>query len=109
MRGQYGQGSPSTVTSQAKRASSGCQGTRVYERRVGHGQHVGRGGRLADRAGGEAGEAGALLEQVVDRLHRHQLGVRLAVHLDELREEELDPLVLRALADLVVRHGLPSG
>jgi hypothetical protein len=30
------------------------------------------------------------------------------VHLDELSEEELDPVVLGALADLVVRHGLPS-
>ena len=31
VRGQYGQASPSTVTSQAKRASSGCHGTRVYD------------------------------------------------------------------------------
>ena len=77
-------------------------------RDVRHGEHVGRGGRLADRAGREAGEAGALLEQVVDRLHGHELRVGLAVHLDELREEELDSLVLRALADLVVRHSPAS-
>ena len=74
---------------------------------VGHRQHVRRGGRLAHGACGEAGEARALLEQVVDRLHRHELGAGLAVHLDELGEEELDPLVLRALADFVVRHSLP--
>ena len=57
---------------------------------------------LADVAGGEAGEARAVGEQVVEMVGGHELGVRLAVHVDELREEELDPAVAGELADLVV-------
>ena len=64
-------------------------------------------GDLPDRPGGEAGEAGALGEQVVDRLHGHQLGARLAVHVDELREEELDPLVPGSPLHVIVRHSRP--
>ena len=56
---------------------------------------------LADVAGREAGEAGAVGEQVVEMVGRHELGVRLAVHVDELREEELDLAVAGELADLV--------
>ena len=56
---------------------------------------------LADVAGREAGEARAVGEQVVEMVGGHELGVRLAVHVDELREEELDPAVAGELADLV--------
>ncbi len=62
--------------------------------RVGHGDHVGVVGTLADVAGGEPGEAGALGEQVVEVVRGHELGVRLAVHVDELREQELDARVV---------------
>jgi hypothetical protein len=52
-------------------------------------------------AGGEAGEPGAVREQVVEVMYRDELGVRLAVHVDELREQELDPLVGDHLPHLV--------
>ena len=60
---------------------------------VGHRDQVRVVGRLADVAGGVAGESGAVGEQAVELLRRHQLGARLRVHVDELREQELDPLV----------------
>ena len=47
------------------------------------------------------GEAGAVVEQVVEVAGGHELGVRLAVHVDELREEELDLAVADQLADVV--------
>ena len=60
VRGQNGHCSPSTVTSQANRATFGCHGRIVSVRRVGHRDHVGVVRALADVAGGEAGEAGAV-------------------------------------------------
>ena len=60
-------------------------------------------GVLADVAGGEAGEAGALGQQVVEVRGRDELGVRLAVHVDELREQELDAVGADVLARLVGR------
>ena len=62
-------------------------------------------GLLADVAGGEAGEAGALGQQVVEVRGRDELGVRLAVHVDELREQELDVVGADVLARLVGRLG----
>ena len=59
-------------------------------------------GALADVAGGEAREARAVGEQVVEMVRRHELGVGLAVHVDELREEELDPAVADELPDVVL-------
>ncbi len=72
-------------------------------RRVGHRFEVGIARALADVAGGEAGEAGALLEQVVEMVRRHELRVRLAVHVDELGEEEADVAVVHVGADLIDR------
>ena len=60
---------------------------------VGHRDQVGVVGRLADVAGGEAGEPGPVAEQAVELLRRDQLRARLRVHVDELGEEELDPVV----------------
>src|ERR1019366_1016038 len=51
-------------------------------------------GSLADIAGGEAGEAGPVLQQAVEVMGGHELGARLAVHIDELREQELDAAIL---------------
>ena len=64
--------------------------------RVGQGQYVGAGRVLADGAGREPGEPGAVGHEPVERLDRHQLGARLAVHLhehgvDELHAVRLDP------------------
>ena len=52
-------------------------------------------GRWPIAPGGEAGEARAVVEQVVEVRGRDELGARLAVHVDELREQELD-VVARA-------------
>ena len=101
MRGQYGHGSPSTVTSQAKRATSGFHGSVGQRARVGHRGDVRVVRALADVAGGEAGEPGAVGEQVVEVPDRHELGVRLAVHVDELGEEELDAQPVELGAELV--------
>ncbi len=65
---------------------------RVRER-VGQRQDVRVGGRLAHGPGGEPGEPGPDLEQVVYRGHRHELGARLAVHLHEHGVDELDAVV----------------
>ena len=58
--------------------------------RVGDRDHVRIVRALADVAGGEPGEAGALGEQVVDVVRRDELRARLAVHVDELSEQKLD-------------------
>ena len=68
---------------------AGSPGQRRVRRDVGNRREVGIVGLLADRAGGEAGEAGAVLEQPVEVPRRDELGVRLAVHVHELREHEL--------------------
>ena len=47
---------------------------------------------------------GAVLEQPVERLaraDRHELRARPRVHVDELREHELDPALLHVLPDRV--------
>ena len=56
---------------------------------------------LADLAGREPREAGPVLHQAVEVGGRHELGVGLAVHVDELREQELDPVLVDVLADVV--------
>jgi hypothetical protein len=60
-------------------------------------------GLLAHRAGRVSGEAGAVFEQAVEVAGRHELGARLAVHVHELREQELDPVRADPLACLVGR------
>ena len=75
---------------------------------VGHGDHVGIVGLLADVAGGEAGEAGAVCEQRLQLLGGDQLGARSRVHVDEVREQELDPVVLDCLANIVSRWAVRS-
>ena len=69
--------------------------------RIGHRDHVGVVRALADVAGGEPGEPGAVGEQVVEVMGGHELGARLAVHVDELREQELDAAVLDDPPDVV--------
>ena len=58
--------------------------------RIRHRDHVRVVRALADVARGEPGEARALAQQVIDVVRRHQLGARLAVHVDKLGEEKLD-------------------
>ena len=58
-------------------------------------------GELADRARRETGESGAVLHQSVEVPRGNELGVRLAVHVDELREQELDVVVLDVALDVV--------
>ncbi len=70
-------------------------------RRVRHRRDVGIVRSLADVAGREARESGAVGEQPVQVRHRHQLGVRLAVHVDELGEDELDAAFVELGAELV--------
>ena len=100
VRGQYGHGSPSTVMSQANRAISGFHGQVRQRARVRHRRDVRVVRALPDVAGGEAREPGAVLEQRVEVRDRHELGVRLAVHVDELGEEELDALLVELGAQL---------
>ena len=70
---------------------------------VGHGGEVGVVRELADRAGGEPGEAGALLHQAVEQARRHKLRVRLPVHVHELREQELDVVLMDVALDVLGR------
>jgi hypothetical protein len=60
---------------------------------------------LADVAGREAREAGALVEHVVEMVRGHELGVRLAVHVDELREQELDAVLTHVRVQLLAAGG----
>jgi hypothetical protein len=96
VRGQYGHGSPSTVTSQAKRAGSAARDRREA-RGIGHGGQVGS-AYLPGLTRGEAGEPGPLGEHVLEVVRRNELGVGLPVHLHELREDELDPHRIDELA-----------
>ena len=68
---------------------------------VGHRGHVGVVRLLADGAGREAREAGPLAEEPVEVRGGHQLGARLAVHVDELREQELDVVVADVALDVL--------
>ena len=71
-------------------------------RRVGHRDHVRAVGSLPEVARGEPGEPGALGQQVVEMMGGDELGARLAVHIDELGEQELDAVVGDDPADVVV-------
>ena len=71
-------------------------------RRVRHRDHVGIVRSLADVAGGEPGEPGAVGQQVVDVVGGDELGARLAVHVDELGEQELDAAVAYDPPDVVL-------
>ena len=68
---------------------------------VRHRDQVGVVGRLADVAGREPGEPGPVGEQRLELGGGDQLRVRLRVHVDELREQELDPLLLDCFAYVV--------
>ena len=70
--------------------------------RVGHRDHVRVVRLLADVAGREPGEPGSVGEQVVQLLGRDQLRARPRVHVDEVREQELDAVVLDRLAYVVL-------
>ena len=70
---------------------------------VGDGRKVWIVGPLADLAGGETGKSGAVLHQAVEVRGGHELGVRLAVHVHELGEQELDVVGVDVLANVVER------
>ena len=76
---------------------------------VGDRGDVGVARHLADVARREAGEPGAVVDQVVEVGSRDQLRARACVEVDELGEEELDPAVGDVLPDLletlVLGHG----
>ena len=79
-------------------------------RRVGHRDHVGVVRALADVAGREPGEPGAVGQQVVEVVRGDELGARLAVHVDELGEQKLDAVVLDDPPDIVgVLRGVCHG
>jgi hypothetical protein len=61
-------------------------------RQIGHGQDVGRGRDLTHGPRRESGEAGPVVEELVNGAGRHQLGAGLAVEVDEHGEDELDPV-----------------
>jgi hypothetical protein len=65
-------------------------------------------GSLADVAGGEAREPRPLGQQVVDVVGGDQLGAGLAVHVDELGEQELDAVLGDDSPDVVGGGGLPN-
>src|SRR5207237_895255 len=56
---------------------------------------------LADLAGGQPRDAGALVREVVEMGGGDELRARASVHVDELREEELDSAILGDLADFL--------
>jgi hypothetical protein len=72
---------------------------------------------LADVAGRKPGEAGAVGQEVVEVVGRHELRAWLSMHVDELREQELDAVVFHDPPDIVgvlggVCHGpiyIPRG
>ena len=64
---------------------------------------------LPDVAGREAREAGAVGEQPVEVGDGHELGIRLAVHVDELGEHELDAALVELAAELVGGRGRLDG
>ncbi len=63
-------------------------------RRIGDRDYVGIVRSLTDVPRREAREARAVVEQVVEVVRRHELRIGLAVHVDELGEQELDATVL---------------
>jgi hypothetical protein len=82
-------------------SESGLPGHRRVAREVGHGGDVRVARQLADLPGGEAGEARALRDEIVQVLRRHELGARPGVHVDELGEVELHAALVGSLADVV--------
>ncbi len=87
------------VTGEARHARLPRQ--RCERADVRHRRHVRVVRLLADRAGGEAREARALAEQAVQVRGRYELGARLAVHVDELREQELDVVLADVALDVL--------
>ncbi len=75
-------------------------GRRHVGGQVGHGQDVRRRGGLAHRPRSEACEARSVFQQAVDGRDRDHFGARLAVHVHEHGEEELDPVPLGRVAQL---------
>ena len=77
-----------------------------------NGRDVGIARHLADLARGEAGKARAVSEEPVEclaRADRHELRARPCVHVDELREHELDATRLHVLPDRVGRCSSSHG
>jgi hypothetical protein len=72
---------------------------------VGHRREVGVVGELADGPRREPREARPVLHQPVEVPRRDELRVRLAVHVDELREQEFDVVVRDVARDLFARRG----
>ena len=70
-------------------------------RGVGEHREVGVGRALADVTGGEAREARAAVHQHVQARPRYRLRARLAVHVDEHRQEELDAVLVRPCGQVV--------
>jgi GAF domain-containing protein len=77
--------------------------------RVRHRRDVGVVRALADVARREAREAGAVLEEPLEMRNGHELRVRLAVHVDELGEDELHAPFLELGAQLVGRGSRLDG
>ena len=76
--------------------------------RVGNGQHVGMRRRQVE-PGREAGEAGAVLLHVGDRLRRHQLGALPAEQVGVGDHEIFDAVLLRECGEIVPHRLLPHG
>src|SRR6266508_349610 len=74
---------------------------RCESRGVGDGRNVRIARDLADLAGCEPGEARALAEEVVQIRGWYELGARECIHVNELREEELDLALLHLVAYLI--------
>ena len=68
---------------------------------VRHRRHVRVVRLLPDRPGGKAGEAGAFAQERVQVACRHELGARLAVHVHELREQELHVVLTEVALDVL--------
>ena len=80
-------------------------GSGVSERTSGIAARSGSCGPWPISPAAKPGEAGAVLHQAVQVGGRHELRVRLAVHVHELREQELDVVVADVLAHVVARLG----
>ena len=73
---------------------------RSEARQVGHRREVGVVGQLPDLTGRKAGESGTVVDEIVEASRRHELRARAGVHVDELREVELDRALLRLPTDI---------
>ncbi len=100
VRGQYGPLLPLDRDVAREAREVRLPGDGRVAREVGNRSDVRIARHLPDLAGGEPGEARAVLEQPVERLaraDRHELRARTRVHVDELREDELDSARLHVL------------